>query len=90
MWQASSFAAEISPARLGLSAIRKTALIAGILVEDQRCFRKPLQSTGDKSGICGVARLRKLHPESVDAVLNVVLDQGKAALDCLAITLIRQ
>jgi hypothetical protein len=35
MWQAPSFAAKLSSARLGLAVIRKTALIAGIFVEDQ-------------------------------------------------------
>ena len=40
MRQAPSFAAKISSARLGLAAIRKTALIAGIFVEDQRCLER--------------------------------------------------
>jgi hypothetical protein len=90
MRQASSLAAEISSARLGLTAIRKTALIAGVFVEDQGCLRKPLQSTGDKPGICGVAGFRKLQPETVDAVLKVVLNQGEAAREDLPIAFIGQ
>jgi hypothetical protein len=90
MWQAPSFAAKLSSARLGLAAIRKTALIAGIFVEDQGCLREALQGTRDKPGIRGVARSGKMHFEGADAGFHVVLDEGKSALECLPITLIRQ
>ena len=89
MWQAPSFAAKISSARLGLVAIHKTALIARIFVEDQGRLREALQGTRDKSCIRGVARSGKMHFEGADAGFHVVLDQGKSTLDCLAIPLIR-
>jgi hypothetical protein len=72
------------------AVLQPTSLIAWIFVEDQQRLRKPLQSTGDKSSIRGVARLSKLHFESVDAVLEVVLDQGEAALEDLPIAFIGQ